>query len=307
MEAPPPDAPTSVADVVSPALAQHGGLVAAFDPDDRLRWANAAYCALMGIAHADGQTWAELMRHSREQQVGPVIAAPDFEGWLTATASRRGRAGYRQFEVDLHDGRWMLLTQTVHSSGWLLEIGVDVSDLGREHRELRIARDLALRASQIDPLTGIGNRAFVLGRLGEALLAARGEERPCVALIDLDHFKRVNDWMGHAAGDQVLCHFAEGLQASLRRSDACGRIGGEEFLLVLAGVDLTLAEKIVNRVLDQVRAARPLPDRPGFAYTASAGVVRALPDERAEDVMARADAALYQAKDRGRDRCVRAD
>lgn len=299
--------PDGLAQALFPALLHHGGQVAAFDPDDRLRWANPAYCDMMGIAHqSHGQTWAELMRHSHRSRVGPVIQAPEFEAWLASTASRRGRTAYRQFEVDLHDGRWILMTQTVTPGGWLLELSVDVSDLGRDHRELRIARDLALRASLVDPLTGIGNRSFVLDRLNQAL--SLGDDRlPCVALIDLDHFKRVNDWMGHAAGDAVLCHFAQGLQASLGRADACGRIGGEEFLLLLGEGDLATAEASVHRILDRTRTARPLPDRPGFGYTASAGLVRVRPGERAESVLARADVALYQAKDRGRDRCVRGE
>lgn len=298
--------PDGLAQALFPALIHHGGLVAAFDSEDRLRWANTAYCDMIGIAQAHGQTWAELMRHSHSMRTGPVIKAPEFEPWLASTASRRGQVPYRQFETDLHDGRWLLMTQTVTPGGWLLELAVDVSDLGRDHRELRIARDLALRASLVDPLTGIGNRTFVLDRLNQAL--RQGDDRlPCVALIDLDHFKRVNDWMGHAAGDAVLCHFAQNLQAGLGRADACGRIGGEEFLLMLDEGDLAEAEATVNRILDQVRAARPLPDRPGFGYTASAGLVSARPGERAESALARADAALYQAKDRGRDRCVRGE
>lgn len=298
--------PSGLEAVALQALALHGGLVALFDPQDRLQWANAPYCDAMGIVRAEAQTWTALMRDSHRARSGPVIQAPDFEAWLASTASRRGRDAYRQFEVELHDGRSLQMTQTVTPEGWLMELMVDVSDLGRDHRELRIARDLAVRASQTDPLTGIGNRAFVLGRLQEALRRA-DEQLPCLVLIDLDHFKRVNDWMGHAAGDEVLRHFAQHLQAGLRRVDACGRVGGEEFMLVLCEVDLPQAEAIVCRLLDQVRAARPLPERPGFGYTASAGLVRAHPGERSEAAMARADTALYQAKDRGRDRCVRGD
>jgi diguanylate cyclase len=298
--------PAEVAAMLAPALQRLGGMLSVFDTQDRLRWANRAYLDMLDLPDGIGMTWSELMRSCHQRQAGAVIEAPDFETWLASTASRRGQQAYRQFEVDLHDGRWILLTQTVDANGWILELGLDVSDLGRDFRALRIERDLALRASQIDPLTGIGNRAFVLARLQEAL-AGPQESLPVVVLIDLDHFKRVNDWLGHAAGDQVLRHFAQGLQGGLRRADACGRIGGEEFMLLLGDVEPDLAEDIVNRVLNRVRAARPLPERPGFGYTASAGLVRAHAGERVEDVMARADLALYQAKGHGRDRCVRAD
>lgn len=292
-----------LAAVVSPALARLQGMVAAFDPDDRLRWCNATFQQIMGLALNSGPSWTELMRDSHARGTGPVIGAPDFEHWLASTASRRGKVPHRQFEVDLHDGRWFLLTQTVDTRGWILEVGLDVSDLGRSGRELRIARDQALRASQVDALTGIGNRAFALARLAEAL-ARPAPQLPCVALMDLDHFKQVNDQLGHAAGDLVLRHFAQALQASLRRADLCGRIGGEEFLLVLDCADLTQAQEIVERLLAATRAARPLPRRPDFAYSASVGLVRARPGEWPEAVMARADEALYAAKARGRDRCV---
>jgi diguanylate cyclase (GGDEF)-like protein len=194
------------------------------------------------------------------------------------------------------------MTETMDERGWMLCIATDVSDLASDHRELRVARDLALRASQVDVLTGIGNRAFVLQRLSETL--ATPGQLPCVALVDLDHFKQINDRWGHAAGDTVLRDFAQLLQDGLRRADACGRIGGEEFLVVLNDISLQGAEEVVLRLLALVRAARPLPAEPGYSYTASVGLVQAHTGERTEDVMARADAAVYRAKRAGRDRCV---
>ena len=294
--------PADVAGLISPALARHGGMVAAFDADDRLRWCNALYREMMDIPEGLGMSWAELMRNSHQRGVGPVIKAPDFEHWLTATASRRGKQAYRQFEVDLHDGRWILLTQTVDAHGWLLEIGADISDLGRDHRELRVARDLALRASQVDPLTGIANRATVLQHLATAL--AGGTGRPCVALVDLDHFKRINDTLGHAAGDEVLRDFSRILQAGLRRVDACGRYGGEEFLVVFNSASLAEAHDAIGRLIATVRGSQPLSEPADFRYTLSAGLAQAQPGEGPTELLVRVDVALYQAKDEGRDRCV---
>lgn len=277
-------------------------MVAVFDDKDCLRWANATYREAMGIGQGVGMTWSELMRHSHHSQVGAVIDTPDFEHWLASAASRRGKQPYRQFEIDLRDGRWMLLTQTVDERGWILCLGVDVSDLGRDHRELRVARDLALRASQIDPLTGIANRAAVLNQLSAAF--NRGIRKPCVALIDLDHFKRVNDNLGHAGGDQVLRAFSQLLQGSLRRADACGRYGGEEFLVVFSDIDLPAGREVMQRLQAAVRQQRPIPDQADFGYTVSVGMAQALPGEGPTELLARADVALYQAKGSGRDCCV---
>jgi diguanylate cyclase (GGDEF)-like protein len=297
-----PTLPDTLASAALGMLARHPGLVALFDASDRLLWANAAWRSALQVPDGAHPTWAELMRANHAQGVGAAIDTDDFERWLASAGSRRGKQPYRQFETDLRDGRWMLMTETMDERGWMLCIASDVSDLASDHRALRVARDLALRASQVDVLTGIGNRAFVLQRLGEALAAPA--QPPCVALIDLDHFKQVNDRWGHAAGDTVLREFAQLLQDGLRRADACGRIGGEEFLVVLNDIPLQGAEEVVLRLLAQVRAARPLPAEPGYSYTASVGLVQAHTSERAEDVMARADVAVYRAKRAGRDRCV---
>lgn len=275
---------------------------ALFDAQDRLQWANRAFGETFGVAMDSRPTWAELVRQGYERGVGTAIRTNNFEAWLSSAASRRGKLPYRQFEVDLCDGRWLLMTETLCAQGWMLCFASDVSDLARDHRELRAARDLAERASRVDALTGIANRTFVLQCLAESL--RDGDPKPCVALVDLDLFKSVNDRFGHAAGDRVLCDFAQRLQGGLRRIDACGRIGGEEFLVVLRDIEPAAAVEVMHRLLSQVREARPLPDRTEQGYTASAGLVQARAGERPEDVMARADVALYLAKDGGRDRCV---
>src|SRR5438034_354068 len=106
-------------------------------------------------------------------------------------------------------------------------------------------RELALR----DDLTGLWNRAAILGLLDRELARARRERRPVgVILADLDHFKRVNDSLGHLAGDRVLRQVAQRMLTSLRSYDTIGRYGGEEFLIVLPGCDgahtLALAERL---------------------------------------------------------------
>lgn len=281
-------------------LEQHAGLVALFDETDRLRWANGVFRRVFGLAADSHPSWSELMRHCHTHRQGVIIQCEDFEHWLAAAALRRGKQPFRQFEADTHDGSWFLVTQTTDARGWVLEIGVDVTDMGCSHRDLRVARDRAVRAAQEDPLTGVPNRAAVLERLRVELSRPGGA--PWLALLDLDHFKQINDRLGHAAGDQVLRDFAGHLRAGLRRADACGRIGGEEFLVVLDGVDQTVAERVLNRLLAATRAAAPLAARPEFRYTCSAGLVQARAGERLEDLVARADAAMYEAKHAGRDR-----
>jgi diguanylate cyclase (GGDEF)-like protein len=280
-------------------------VVALFDERDVLRWANPAFRTLFGLPEDAQPSWMDMMRANHRQSQATAVQTDDFEHWLASAASRRGKQPFRKIEADLVDGRWMLMTETVGADGWMLCFGTDITDLGQDQRQLRAAHDLAVRASQSDALTGIGNRAFVLARL-RGLLAGDLAARPlCVGLADLDHFKRINDQRGHLAGDQVLCDFARLLQGHLRRSDVCGRIGGEEFLVALPDTSLVLGRDRLERLLEAVRASRPLADAPGFGYSSSCGLVQVCPGESVETVLGRADAAMYEAKRTGRDRvCV---
>lgn len=157
-----------------------------------------------------------------------------------------------------------------------------------------------------DHLTGLHNRAFGERRLNESvLLGARSGQPTSVLMVDLDHFKAINDGFGHAAGDVVLCETARALEAACRASDICCRFGGEEFLLVLPETGLDAAAQCAERVrraLGDVSLSfegRPL------TVSASIGVAEVGRDEHWARAIERADAALYAAKRAGRDRvCV---
>lgn len=151
-----------------------------------------------------------------------------------------------------------------------------------------------------DPLTGLPNRRAMTERLQAALATAHRHGDPVsVALIDIDHFKRINDEFGHAAGDRVLQQVGPLLAAQLRASDHLGRWGGEEFLLVCSHTPLDAALDLAERLRSNVEAF-------GFGHgetvTVSIGVANYQLADDAEGLLARADAALYRAKESGRNR-----
>ena len=125
-----------------------------------------------------------------------------------------------------------------------------------------------------------------------------------LVLIDIDHFKTVNDRHGHAAGDAVLRHFAMALQASLRSTDFAGRWGGEEFLVVTPQASAETAAALVERLREALAATSFDALVPGLHITFSAGVAECAPGEDLHLAIERADRALYQAKQTGRDRTV---
>jgi diguanylate cyclase (GGDEF)-like protein len=160
----------------------------------------------------------------------------------------------------------------------------------------------------IDPLTGLRNRRTLLEALKHDLAVARRKKQPVSFLtIDVDHFKRINDAHGHPAGDRALAVIAKTLGEALRVEDTIGRMGGEEFAVVLPGADVEAARVAAQRLRAAVAAVEPDPSSTPRGVTISVGVATTLSDGSEPDVsalIARADAAMYEAKRLGRDRVV---
>jgi diguanylate cyclase (GGDEF)-like protein len=169
-----------------------------------------------------------------------------------------------------------------------------------------------LRSQAIrDQLTGLYNRRFLEDALTrETGRAARSGEPVAVAILDVDHFKRINDTYGHEAGDAVLRELGQALLKTIRKTDIVGRFGGEEFLILLPGASVEVAQARALAVLEAVRAMEvAIPNgAPLNHITASIGVA-AMPLHvaRGDALVAAADTALYQAKGQGRNRVVLSD
>lgn len=278
-------------------------LVAAYDAFDRLRYANRAFRAAFFIEPDEEPFWPELMRRNFALGRGTVIRGRNFEAWLISAQSRRGKLPFRAFETDLADGRWLWMTETVRPNGWMLCVASDITSLRAEERTVRQDRDFAIKASYTDELTGIANRRYVTERIDEMIRAGwEAGVVGCVALLDIDNFKQINDRHGHITGDLILRDFARTIQDEVRRTDCFGRIGGEEFALVLPDTLVDEAMLILERMLAVVRMAAPLPEQPGVRYTFSAGIAQWRAGETAAGIYARADCALYAAKLAGRNR-----
>jgi diguanylate cyclase (GGDEF)-like protein len=158
-------------------------------------------------------------------------------------------------------------------------------------------------AAQFDSLTGAYTRGFAMELMRRAVLKARGEARPLgVLMLDLDHFKRINDAHGHARGDLVLKQTTQAMQSMLRTGDIVGRFGGEEFVVLLPAADLRQAMGAAERCRAAV-AQMKIPDAPYVSVTASVGVA-AFPDhgDDLDRLLKASDRAMYQAKANGRNR-----
>lgn len=170
-----------------------------------------------------------------------------------------------------------------------------------------LAKNAALEHEvKYDALTGSLSRGHFLKRLRSEVNQANTTGVPaCIILVDLDHFKQINDTWGHALGDTVLATFVRLCHDSLREDDICGRLGGEEFAIILSGATEARAFDAAERLREAVRAARINVDGRALQFTISAGVAQWHAGDDDNAWLQRADAALYLAKSRGRDRCAR--
>jgi diguanylate cyclase (GGDEF)-like protein len=196
--------------------------------------------------------------------------------------------------------------------GFLRDLGAVVeSELHRRQLALTngdMIRELgeARRRSMVDPLTSVWNRAGLDSILARELDAASMRGSPLsIAMIDLDHFKSVNDRYGHGVGDTVLAEVARRLRVAARPVDSVARYGGEEFVVVLPGCGGKDAEAVAERLRSRIAdTAVRVGDKLSLDVTASIGIATAEPGEPSAVLLTRADVALYDAKRNGRDQVV---
>lgn len=266
--------------------------MAVYSEDHRLEHANPAYCAFIGLPLEDmvGRRITEFTQADDREEVAALDRAVQDLGDAAVRVERRHVRP---------DGsvRWGRLTLTSLDSGYgeshVLAQLEDVTATRRAARALE-------RRARTDPLTGLDNRRTVLAHLTRLL---QGPGLTAVLYCDVDCFKRVNDTLGHAAGDALLIEVARNLAAVLRPTDHAGRLGGDEFVLVLEDVDPEVALEVAERVR---KAARRVVKIDGQVQLTSLtiGVALGGSGTTAEALLDTADRALLRGKSEGRDRVV---
>jgi diguanylate cyclase (GGDEF)-like protein len=162
----------------------------------------------------------------------------------------------------------------------------------------------AIQSAFVDALTGVKNRAAYESNLSREIeISRRRSSELSLIVFDLDHFKRVNDRFGHTVGDLVLKNVAQAVEATIRCSDALYRIGGEEFVVVLNGTDRRGTQLLAERIRKNIEAL-VFTSPKALSVTMSLGVATLIKEDSARKLFERADAALYQAKETGRNQVV---
>lgn len=240
----------------------------------------------------------------------PGQRAPDFyvdpmdRERIRAQAFRDGVVEGEVIRMKRRSGEefWALLSARMIEFENEAALLVGISDVtGQKVLEDRL-RDLATK----DELTGLCNRRHFIELAEIELSRSRRKSAPTsLAMLDIDHFKLVNDHFGHAVGDSALIEIARAMKETLRGSDISARLGGEEFVVLLPETNLEGALAVTERLRESVgRAEIPIGDGRLAKITVSAGIAELLPTEGLDALLKRADDALYLAKERGRNRAV---
>jgi diguanylate cyclase (GGDEF)-like protein len=186
-------------------------------------------------------------------------------------------------------------------------IAVQKHLLEKTHSELQLKQRELERLTRQDGLTGLFNRnTFVELSNNELKRAKRQGSSTTILLLDLDHFKRINDTWGHPAGDAVLRHVAQTMVNSVRSTDLVGRLGGEEFIVLLPHTSAETGRKIAEKIRQRLEVSELRWEGTRISVTASIGLSGTSADESREfdSLYTEADKALYLAKQRGRNRVI---
>jgi diguanylate cyclase (GGDEF)-like protein/PAS domain S-box-containing protein len=256
---------------------------------------------------------AEITGYSLEDLPTTKVWAEKAFGVDAERVQRRIKTLY-DLKTLRHEGEYPIITASGEIRVWefqsqplpklpdgrrvVLSLAVDITERKRMQKELEVL-------ATSDPLTRLANRRQFLAELTEEFNRVQrfASSRSSVLMLDLDLFKLVNDTHGHAGGDALLKHFAQLLHNALRRIDTAGRLGGEEFAIILPGADLAAALASAERLREVVAKTLFVQDRETVSVTVSVGIATIdSRDTSADDVLIRADEALYRAKRKGRNR-----
>ncbi|MFT5809020.1 MAG: diguanylate cyclase (GGDEF)-like protein [Moritella dasanensis] len=300
---------TKVQDIIFDAFSLTNDGVAIFDANDIVIYCNDSMAKLFGNTAEQtlNKTFHQLIKQCFNSAEGLNVESDDLDVWLQAADHKRRSTPFRSFETDTQDGRWYLVTEQLVCDDILYFHSTDIT--AKKHTEMQLqalTKELHTRATT-DELTVISNRRNFYD-MAEIEFTKAQQEQPLLTLvvIDIDNFKLINDSFGHAAGDMVLKAFAQNIKSELRCGDIFGRLGGDEFSILLPNTDCNESLPLVERFQDTIATMKIDHKEQRIQLTASIGIVQYLPVMQSiHDMMNAADTALYQAKSEGRNTVCR--
>ncbi|WLQ13154.1 GGDEF domain-containing protein [Hahella aquimaris] len=281
---------------------------ALFNDQDLLVYCNAAFARLFNAEREflAGFSFRRLAERCYDTRQGIHIESDDLEGWLRYAQELRRTRQFRSYEVEISGGRWFLFSEQIDNQGRMLVRARDLTAQKQLEGRINHANQKLRHMAMTDELTHVANyRGFFEAAEAEANRCWRTGAPMTLMLLDMDHFKKVNDNYGYPVGDEILRRIAEMSREALREYDVFGRIAGEEFAIFLSQandkVGMQIAGRLIESIADMVFTG-PADGDPEVRVTASIGLCIGECDTPFEQLFKQAEVALQQAKDQGRNR-----
>lgn len=270
---------------------------AIFSSDGTVVYCNTPFAKIYGLDkhEAEGKNNYDLLKNAWSKNKGVKIESDNFENWYKNLKKTYDSKNINHFETDLVDGRWFKMTRINLSNNYIMTYGTEITDIKSNQLCLE-------NAAMKDPLTGLMNkRAFEKYFHEEIEISRAHKSSLSIMMIDIDHFKKINDSYGHAKGDKILVEFSDKINSTLRTTDSIYRVGGEEFVVLLPETNMELARIIAFRINKNIDNHVFLENDINLNVTVSIGISsidgKVIP---AQDLLEQADLALYKAKNSGR-------
>lgn len=260
---------------------------------------------LIGLPVEDvvGRSQDEVLLEAYNNNTGINIGASNINDWLDSLKESQRNRSENEFVFNTSDNKFFKLYRLTVSSGAHVVFGTEITELIETQNQLEEALDKLDKLANTCELSGVPNRRFIMEAMNSEFFRAKryGTEFSLV-IADIDHFKKINDTYGHGVGDKAIIHFSQLINNSLRETDLIGRIGGEEFAILLPNTNLESGFKLADRIRVKIANTPLLHENIApLSMTASFGVSQFRASDTDEsEIFTRADEALYRAKGRGR-------
>ncbi len=298
--------PARITDLIIESLQASSDGFGVFDQDDILVFCNKSMASAFGFDAEQilGCSFEQMLRISHASGQGIKADNGDVDAMVARAKAARAQKGFSTFDSDHSNGNWTHVSRLKTDDDFIFIYTTDITQLKRTEHELKDALRFMKRLAATDSLTGISNRRHFLESAQLEFERAQRYEHPLSILaLDIDHFKNVNDTYGHQAGDKVLEAITECCSELLRSHDIFGRLGGEEFSILLPDTHLEAAQLTAQRVLKAVAELEVNYEGQVIHFTTSIGIAKV--DKKSNDIaelMKQSDEALYDAKHNGRNR-----
>jgi diguanylate cyclase (GGDEF)-like protein/PAS domain S-box-containing protein len=303
MEKLPPD---QLNELIIKALKASQDGVGVYDQNDIMLFCNDTVARIMGYEgrEAIGRSFEENLRHSWATGSGVIADDGDVDGMVRRAKESMKTQGFSTFESDTVTGEWNQVSRLKTEAGHTFMYSTDITQLKNTEKALKDALRYVKKLAATDALTGISNRRHFMDLANKEFNRSKRYGHPLSILaLDIDHFKSINDNYGHQAGDKVLESISACCQSLLCATDVFGRLGGEEFSILLPEANTQSAQEMAQRVLDSVANLSVEYEGKIITFTTSIGISEVNDDCKSlEALMQHSDQALYQAKHNGRNR-----